>query len=351
MVLGAVALLGVAVLAGPVADARHPVVTVDGVTVGRTELRARMALDTVLAEARRVHLRTLLTAGRMSAEDAARIGAAINSATADPLRAAVDGLVADAILRREAEALGLDTKGDPATEARRTASADIAIRVEAITVADPFTLAASPGAAPPSLPGPAGPGSEPATVGAARLAAVTAGAADVAAGADRAAVVARLTAAGWRASTWDGWITTTGPVDGLPDTLLAAARDPGSLAGTPLAATDDAVHAVAAAGSVLDTADAASAPSVTLEGIDGGALERWASARAAERALRARLADGWAAGPLPSIRVMLCWRACPACSASIVTIWLKACALRFAGLAHGAISACAAFAYWSMGCP
>jgi hypothetical protein len=49
----AVALLMAAFAFGPVADSRHAVVTVDGVTIDRTELRNRLKLDQSLASARK----------------------------------------------------------------------------------------------------------------------------------------------------------------------------------------------------------------------------------------------------------------------------------------------------------
>ena len=298
-VLAALALLGAAVATGPLADAWHPVVTVDGQTANRSDLRARMAIDAALLDARRAAARALLSAGRITPDDYTRLAAAVDASAADPLRAAVDGLTVDLVLGAEAARRGLSPAVDTASELVRAAQADAALRVQAVVIAQPN--ADAPAAAN-GWPGPA-PGTAPAAaLAAARAEASGRARSALAAGTPPADVAGALAAAGWRATSLDEWIPADGPVDGLPDGLVALLR-----AGAPGQGfvEDDGsgdTGADAGAGRVAD-AQAASPLGVPTGGLDSGALGAWAAARADERALRASLLEGWRTRPLPLVRV------------------------------------------------
>jgi hypothetical protein len=114
------------------------------------------------------------------------------------------------------------------------------------------------------------------------------------------AVAADLTEVGWRATAWDTWLPRSGPVAGLPDALVAAARARTSAG--PLEPIVDPVMAIGATG-VVTGDQAVTTDAAVLEGVDDGAFRRWAEARAAERALRAVFSNDWRTIPQPLIRV------------------------------------------------
>ena len=292
------ALLAVAYIVGPLADAWHPVVRVDGQTANRSDLRARMAIDAALVDARRTTLRALQGAARITSADYDRMTAAIDADAADPLRSAVDGLTDDLVIRAEAQARGLAPAADVPGELGRAASADAVLRVRAVLIAQSTTDVGPPSN---GWPAPAPNSGSADTLAGARSAAATRARDALAAGTSEADVAAALTAAGWRARAVDEWIGPAGPVDGLPDGLVAALR--ATVIGTVV--VDDGTtdtDATAGAGRVVDS-QTTSPASVSTTGIDGGALAAWAAARADERALRAALLDAWRQRPTPLVRV------------------------------------------------
>ncbi len=298
VVVAAVALLAAAVVLGPLADAWHPMVSVNGQSVNRSELRARMVLDSRIIDARRVAARALLSGGRMSPSESDRIGTVIDAWSTDPLRAAIDGLVEDLVIRAEARARNLAPTVDPQAELLRAAGADAAFHVRAVTIAQPNTDA-TPAAG--AWPAPASNGAAAAALASARAAAIARARDALASGTSPADAAAALTAAGWQAAVVDTWIPATGALAGLPDGFVAsvrAATSPGTLV---VDAGDADTTPIAAVGSLVDSQPASAVPGSS-DGIDAGALQAWAEARADERALGAALVVTWQTTPQPLIR-------------------------------------------------
>lgn len=294
-----IALLGTAVVAGPWADAHHAVVTVDGTVLDRTELRARMTLDAELLGGREAVLRTAKTAGTISQEDADRIAGLLAEASADPLRAAVDGLVADELIRAEARSLGIVTRADVGDELRRSVVALMDRRVRLVTIAEPFSDAVASNG---DWPHPDS-WADPMEVARARAAAGTRASAELAAGTPIEEVAEGLGDAGWRTVARDQWLPGEGSVAGVPDGLVSAMRraEPD---GPPLV-VEDGLTGTTALGYRLDASVDGTTAADTIDqgGIDGSALRRWAEARAAERAIRERFASTWMSEPTARIRV------------------------------------------------
>jgi hypothetical protein len=285
---------------GPLGDAWHPVVTVNGVTINRGELRARILIDGVLAVSRRTVLRSALSAGRLGSDDFERIAAMLEVNAGDPLRSAIDGLVRDQLLRTAARDEGISPAVDVDAELRAAAAQDLGLHLRAVTIALP-QVDAPTGPSPWPAPPPAS--ADRTTMLAARQAALARAAEEQAAGATPEETATALAAAGWRATAVDRWIPMDGPVDGLPDALVAEARGAAQRRGPAvLDPVLDTVSATDAIGEVIEVGDAPPVDPNT-DGLDRGALERWAQARADERALRDRLANSWRTEPQPMVRV------------------------------------------------
>jgi len=300
VVLACVALLAVTVLTGPVAEMHHAVVTVDGTTIDRTALRARMTLDTEVQAAREALLRTADTAGQVTPEDLAALTQRIAADAEDPLRSAIDGLVRDQLIRTGARDAGLTTGVDVGAELRSAVTEPFGLRARIVTLALPYA----------DSPSPSGDWPRPARTTATtnERAMATALAAERARSALEAGtaigdITSGLQQAGWRVTGADRWLTLAGRVPNLPDGLLAALRD--ATPSSTTAIVTDAITGTTAIGTRLgDVVDGSTAAGmIDRTAIDAGALRAWAEARAADRALRAHFADGWASTPMGRLRV------------------------------------------------
>lgn len=195
VIVTAVALLGVAFLIGPVADARHPVVTVDGRMIDRTELRARIVLDRTLAAARATLRQSAAVNELIAAREAAAVSEADRTIAEDPVRAAIDGLVRDAVIRTAAARRGLAPPVDIEQEIRLDATRDFGVRVRVVSIGLPFGRAPSPRG---DWPPPPAPDATDAAVAATRSAAADRLRTALLQGASAEDAVAGPAGAGWR---------------------------------------------------------------------------------------------------------------------------------------------------------
>lgn len=294
-VISALALLGVAVATGPLADAWHPVVSVNGHMFDRTALRARMRLDRVLLAQREAALQTLQASGLITQADVERVRMITLAENADPLRTAIDGLVADRIIVDEAHARGIDFTTHVRTELERASTIDLAVHLRAVTIQLPIGHG-SPSAG--DWPTPAPEIADRDTTLAQLSAASQRASREMLAGRQPAEVAASLVGAGWRATAWDTWLPRYGPVEGLPDAFVGAARsnERGSLG-----AIVDEANAVGAVG--VTFSDQAIPVPGDVDGLDGDTVNGWAEARAAEAALRATFEKAWSTEALSLVRV------------------------------------------------
>jgi hypothetical protein len=303
VVLG-VGLLATAVASGPLADARHLVVAVNGVEIHRPELRNRLVLDEALIDVRRGALNTALAEGRVDPAQADRIRERMESDRADPLRTAIDGLVRDELLRQLASERGLTLETDPGLAVGRAATADLATLLRVVRLEEPL------GPPPPytgAWPPPARAGASSEARAEARSAALAAMTRALEEGATPAEVVAGLSAAGWRSSGGDVWLPRSGHPAALllPSAIVATARDPETQDGSTLGPATDRPTGVSAVAILVARGTDSFGPAEDLPSrgtIDAGTLGRWAEARAAEVALVEVLADEWQAGPQEQVR-------------------------------------------------
>ncbi len=302
VLLVALVLLAATVISGPLWDARHPVVTIDGTVVDRTALRARLVLDADILDARRSVLRTALNGALLTPEQFDTLSLQLDASSGDPLATAVDGLVRDVLIRQAALAEDLTVTTDIDTELRRAAIVDVAIRVSVGTVAQPYADSPEPSG---DWPRPAPNAAAPASIASARATAAARVAAAIDGGTPLPEIVAALRAAGWRVVGDERWLPATGPVADLPDGWVAAVRASADGSMSTIGPIDDPISGVTAVGRRLPDhlSGEVAAGSIDTSRIDGAALQAWAESRAAERALRDRLARRWAEEPQDRIRV------------------------------------------------
>lgn len=302
--LVAVALLGAAVVTGPLADVWHPVVTVNGATINRTELRARIAIDAALLASRRLAARSMLSSGRLTVAQHDLLTAQLDAAAADPLRIAIDGLVDDAILREAAASRGVAIAAEPTLEFKQLIADAFVDHLRAVTLAQPDSDAAGGVNGPGMWPAPASNQAAQDVIAAARDAAAAKAHDALVSGTPPTDVAASLTSAGWRSQAVDRWLLADGPVAGIPDALLAAVRDATTADGAVVGPFFDPVTGTTAVGIRVERRGS-TIPDATVstDGLDAGTLQRWAEARVAERGLRQALVADWGTQPQPLVRV------------------------------------------------
>lgn len=302
-IVAAVGMLGLAVVVGPVADARHVVVTVNGQQIDRTALRARLVLDRTLLDARAALRQTAVAQGSMTSAEAQQVDVVDQRVLDDPLRAAIDGLVGDELIQQEAKRRGLEQQpADLDSAIDGDVHRGFGVQVRLVTFGQPLV---DRGPAAGDWPPPSAANATRAESAAAAAAVGARVRTALEAGASPEEAVAGLSSAGWRASGSERWLPATGTVDGVPPELLRQVRDglaaPGSMVGPVV----DPVSGLAGVARIVgrDSPSAAVAiAAVENAHIDRGSLEAWARARAAERALRAALEGDWA-GPQDRVRV------------------------------------------------
>ena len=301
-IVGSILLLVIAILTGPVADARHAVIHVDSRTVDRTALRARIVLDQTMADARARERRAAASNGDMTIAEAATVESMDQAVATDPIRAAIDGLARDAVIDEAAAERGIVITGEIQTEAMTDALRDFGVRLRIVRFGlSSSSLPATTGdwPRPPSNADPTAAPDRVEQLAADRLASAFSN------GVNAADAVSSLIASGWRATSSEGWLPAVGPVDGVTPELLAKARDLSVGVGSVIGPVFDPISGTMSAAVVLSR----NRPDVTgINGtitaahIDGNALAVWATARAEERALRSALAGSWATGPSARVR-------------------------------------------------
>ena len=291
-------LLVLAVVTGPLADGLHPVATVDGAPITRSDLRGRMAIDARIVDAQRRWMRSLVAAGRVAPEDIERLSATIDAQNADPIRAAIDGLVDDAVIRKAATTRGVAMVPDAGQALHEAAVGPASVRIRTIAIGDPPASGGVTGVS--DWPGPPPRSLSPTAVEAVRREVGTRVRGALDQGQDIGALRAALEAAGWRAVVSDSWLASKGPAPGLPDGLVAEAR--AATAPGPLGVTVDPVSGLVATGAVVDIALPRDAV-IDDEGLEGSALAAWTAARTAERALRDAMLTTWTTQPVELVQV------------------------------------------------
>lgn len=301
LVLLLAAFLGTTTLVGLVAfhyvdsDLRTSV-TVNGIAISRADLRGRMALEAALTSARLAHVRTATAAGLVTSEQQATITAGIEAAGGDPVSSAIDALVDDTLITAAADRAGLHPTVDQDAELERFAAGDLDRELQWLTIVDP----GRPAQMTPGIPAPAAEGTTANVRATQRTSAAAWAFAQLQQGTTFEATKATLTDAGWTVSSYDSWLVDSGPIPNVPDALLVAARDPGVRQGDGLGPFVDPIHATGSVGIVkqIGAPSDPAAPRIVGNGkVDGGAIRRWATALAAQRALAANLLAEWRTTP------------------------------------------------------
>lgn len=300
VVAGTATLVGVVAFRYIDADLRTAV-TVNGVAISRADLRERMALDGALIDARLAHLRTASATGSVTAEQQAAITAAIEANGEDPVSAAIDGLVDDTLIIAAANSAGLHPTVDEDAELARSAAADLGRELRWLTIVDP----GRPGRLASGVPAPAAEGTAVAVRATQRKSAAGWAFTQLRQGTTMEGIKGALQDAGWTVAVAGSWIADFGPVSDLPEALLVAARDAKVQPGGRLGPFVDPIHGIGSVGIVQqigDVVDPAASGIITAARVDGAAIHRWATARAAEQAFSATLLEGWQTSPQLQVR-------------------------------------------------
>ena len=277
---------------------------VDDVVINRAQLRDRVALVEFLAEARERAIRSDLAARTLDAASAETMLRPVNESRSDPVTAALDQLVNEVLVEREAHARGLAEPGpDIAEELARSVGggpsyrlAWLAIRAERVAPAKSAT--SSPAT------GPATSTAVPTTD------ALAAGryARERIAGDERVGpIVEALQRAGWRVEGGETTLPSDGPWLELHASLLAAARSsaPGDIVGP----YQDPEGRVSVARVLAVEPDATSGADLAAdareEDIPEGTLRDWADGMAMKRGLRENLLRQWRSEPLEQVRAQI----------------------------------------------
>jgi len=296
------ALLLAAVVVGPLAEARHPVLTVDGTQIDRTELRNRMELDGAMRDIHAAAIRTAVSEGHMSEAQADVASEALERQFEDPVRTAIDGLVMDEVLRQAARELGLATDADPGRELARAVAAERAVMIRYVAVQESGVPVSSDGT---GWPPPPAPGSGALAVAGARDEAARAALRAMQGGASATDAALALTSAGWRATGADRWLAEADASQDMPPELINAAIDPGNDIGSAIGPITDRVTGITAVALIVYRSGGSYEPAAAIagrQGIDAATLDRWARARVAERAIRASLVGEWRSDAILQVR-------------------------------------------------
>jgi hypothetical protein len=300
--IAAIVLLAVTILTGPVADAGHPVITVDGHVIDRTALRARLVLDRTLADVRATLRRSAQAAEMITSAEASTPDLVDQAVAEDPVRAAIDGLARDAVVNAQAADRGLLVIGNQAEEVATDAGRDFGVRIMLVVFKLPSSVPSSSAGdwpRPPTNANPETPASELERAAADRLLSA------LASGLSSTDAVGYLNAAGWSSWTEERWLPVVGPAEGVAPELVGQARDPRQAIGSAVGPIFDAVTGTASVALVVarDGPNRAIAQQAIDDAhIDQAYLSGWATTRAQETALRTQLAADWTSTPQERVR-------------------------------------------------
>ena len=269
----------------------HAVATVNGVTIDRSDLRSRIALDAFVARLRADRIRAAAQAGRLTTAAAAALDQGLTPG-ANPAVASLDALIDDELVRQGATALGVaPAAADVGAELVTATTIDARLHVRSVTLTAPPPPQAQP--------------ADPNVADALRAELLP------------SAIVATATSAGWTATGADTWLPADGPPatgpgasSGTPSTaaspsLLVAAR--AAAGGAILGPFTDEVTGAVTTGLLVEVAsDGPSAASARQEavdsGIDAATLDAWAQAQQLRRAVLDHLQTAWTTTPIEQVR-------------------------------------------------
>jgi hypothetical protein len=296
--LAVAAVLAVATLGGAFLMAKADrdwatVATVNGRSISRETLRARVSVIGLLAQERYSFIGSKAGNGPITSEQAPGLQSQTAAVLADPINAARESLIDDELIRQLAAREGVATPAnpDPWAEAVAYVSGDLAHQVRLVRFGMPTSGDSTPGTS--------GSNPWPAASSTNVAAATERLRKELAAGTAVETIVAGLHDAGWVVFGENVAVSSSGvPADAslqLDPEIAAAAQT--ANAGDLLAPTTDEYGRVSM-GRVLaptDTTVIATRMPGDAEAakVDTGALQDWANAQALRRALSAALLDRW----------------------------------------------------------
>ena len=296
----ALATLGGALLLAKADRDWTTVATVNGRSIDRESLRARVTVLSFLAEERYSFVSSKVATGFLTADQVPGLQAQPAATLGDPVTAARESLIDDELVRQLAAREGVATPpaADPWAEARDYVSADVAHRLRTVRFGLPAPGAASTAAPATST----GSNPWPAPTTANLKAATDRLRTELTANTKVETIVAGLHDAGWVVFGEEVAVSSTGaPADAslqLDPEIAAAAEtaNPGDIVGP---ATDE--YGRVGMARVTAPADA-SGMANRLPGdadkakVDTGALQSWADGQALRRALETALLTRWRTG-------------------------------------------------------
>lgn len=278
-------LLLAAVVAGQLATRDWAeVARVNGVSIDRGTLRARVTFDAFVDAQLVTRIRQGIARGQYGQATASQLEASL-ATTTDPVTRARTGLVDDVAVGQLAATAGVTaSSADPWSVLAGWIDGGLERELRWVTIDPPPTGQPAPGA----------------------LSDVATGTLDDLAGTTPVGgLVARLQAGGWQAGGADTWLPAEGPAQSVPDRLVAAAR--AAAAGAALGPFPDRLGGIAL-GRLVSASAVAAGDAATLQRaasdahLDGGTVTAWARAEAERQALEAHLVTGWTTTPVDQVR-------------------------------------------------
>jgi hypothetical protein len=286
--LGIALIIGVAILGGVLVANEanrdwYVVASVNGQTIDRGTLRNQLTFEEFLYQQQLAEIKSAMAAGHLSSTEAGDDEAALAQSLGDPVETARNDLVDEALVGQLAQRAGVSVATpDPWASLATFLGGALRYDLRWIDVIPDGTAPAA---------------SDPAVIARAK--------AGLAAGTPPASLALTLSSGGQKVSGSERWVGTSGPLDGVDDQLLTAARTSG--AGTtigPFSTREgDTLVGYVAAVTPGDPGAPTVLAAAAAEGkVRTSTVQAWAVGQALQAALSQHLLKGWLTVPSDQVR-------------------------------------------------